>query len=270
MLAALFRCSWLLLLYVVASSSSAANTAAPSAAATTTADSDTLFTCADGTEQLPVAFVNDDYCDCRDGSDEPRTGACAGRRAVTTTTATAAAAAERFVCVDAGGGSRDAGSVPASHVRDGICDCCDGSDEAPYASSSSLLSSSPLCNNTCVAASLQRLAAAAARLSAYTLGCKAKAPLLAVALQQKAALAKRTRAARKLVKTETTALRRADADGRSGGHVGDARWQCRCCRNAMYNAMYVSQRTVQRSHTLTFYFFHSLISPSACLHSLYE
>ena len=28
------------------------------------------FTC-DGTRTLPVARLNDDYCDCRDGTDEP-------------------------------------------------------------------------------------------------------------------------------------------------------------------------------------------------------
>ena len=32
--------------------------------------------------QLPFSAVNDDYCDCRDGSDEPGTGACSGQEAI--------------------------------------------------------------------------------------------------------------------------------------------------------------------------------------------
>lgn len=31
------------------------------------------FRCADGSGVIPVALVNDDYCDCIDGSDEPGT-----------------------------------------------------------------------------------------------------------------------------------------------------------------------------------------------------
>ncbi|KAA8495551.1 Glucosidase 2 subunit beta [Porphyridium purpureum] len=62
--------------------------------------------------QLPYALVNDDHCDCADGSDEPGTSACSG-------------AGGYFVC-DADVG---APSIHASFVDDGVCDCCDGSDE---------------------------------------------------------------------------------------------------------------------------------------------
>ncbi|RWS15369.1 glucosidase 2 subunit beta-like protein 1 [Dinothrombium tinctorium] len=69
------------------------------------------FTCFDGSITIPFRFVNDDYCDCGDGSDEPGTSACTDCL---------------FHCSNVGHVPMD---IPSSRVNDGICDCCDTSDE---------------------------------------------------------------------------------------------------------------------------------------------
>lgn len=66
------------------------------------------FLCFDGNQTIPYQAVNNDYCDCTDGSDEPGTSACPNGR---------------FYC------EPEHEYLPSSRVNDGICDCCDGSDE---------------------------------------------------------------------------------------------------------------------------------------------
>jgi protein kinase C substrate 80K-H len=83
------------------------------------------FTCRDGSSTIPYSRVNDDYCDCADGSDEPGTPACSSLGSNAT-----------FYCLNRGD---DPKVIQSMFVDDGICDCCDGSDEK-----------SGVCENRCV------------------------------------------------------------------------------------------------------------------------
>ncbi|XP_053202115.1 transmembrane cell adhesion receptor mua-3-like isoform X1 [Panonychus citri] len=70
------------------------------------------FRCRSSGEEISYSQVNDDYCDCQDGSDEPSTDACPQFK---------------FYCIVKTFNGLT--SIPSSMVNDGICDCCDGSDE---------------------------------------------------------------------------------------------------------------------------------------------
>ncbi|XP_044466437.1 glucosidase 2 subunit beta [Mangifera indica] len=82
-----------------------------------------IIKCKDGSKSFTRDRLNDNFCDCIDGTDEPGTSACP---------------AGKFYC-------RNVGSTPqfifSSRVNDHFCDCCDGSDE---------YDGSFRCPNTCV------------------------------------------------------------------------------------------------------------------------
>jgi len=70
-------------------------------------DKEGNFTCLDGAMSVKFDKVNDNSCDCADGSDEPGTSACDFH----------------FYC------EPEHRYIRSNVVNDGVCDCCDGSDE---------------------------------------------------------------------------------------------------------------------------------------------
>ncbi|XP_034828557.1 uncharacterized protein [Maniola hyperantus] len=105
-------------------------------------DSNNEFKCRKSDQRIPYEQMNDDYCDCEDGTDEPSTNACP---------------TGVFYCQTQNQKKQELFVVPSGKVNDGICDCCDGSDEWIHEGSKLLSQSSPKhyrfyvtrCTNVC-------------------------------------------------------------------------------------------------------------------------
>ena len=84
--------------------------------------SSNLWSCLDGSRSIPWSAVNDDYCDCRDGSDEPGMTPCNRPiRTYSTLTlhlGTSACPNSSFFCPNIG---HVGASISATRVNDGLC-----------------------------------------------------------------------------------------------------------------------------------------------------
>lgn len=116
-----------------------------------------VFHCPNDRKEIDVSRVNDDVCDCVDGSDEPGTSACANGV---------------FHCQNVGFRPRD---LPATFVDDGVCDCCDGSDEKRG------------CNDSCAALGKLARAEAETKLDQYQKGASARQSMIHTAARKMSA-----------------------------------------------------------------------------------
>ncbi|EKM59554.1 uncharacterized protein PHACADRAFT_250133 [Phanerochaete carnosa HHB-10118-sp] len=123
-----------------------------------TPSSKSTWTCLDGSKEIAWSAVNDDFCDCLDGSDEPGTGACPNTS---------------FYCTNEG---HIGAFIPSSRVNDGLCEseCCDGSDERPG-----------VCKSTCKEVGEAYRAKRDAERKLRKTGSKIRASYIAFAVKEK-------------------------------------------------------------------------------------
>jgi len=122
------------------------------------------FACLDG---HGAGVVNDEFCECADGSDEPGTGACAGEDTTL------------FYCQNEGSTPR---RLYASRVGDGICDCCDGTDEHYLAKRRG---GSSKCENVCVEQGIREREEAAQQAKALQSALEEQKSIKAAAMKER-------------------------------------------------------------------------------------
>jgi len=135
----------------------------------------------DGSKEIPWTAVNDDFCDCLDGSDEPGTSACSNGI---------------FYCQNAG---HLGASIPSSRVSDGLCEreCCDGSDEKPGT-----------CPNTCKEVGEAYRKQKEEEMKIQRAGAKIRSTYIAHALREKSHLEDEIRALAGGIETKKTEVSR--------------------------------------------------------------
>lgn len=107
-------------------------------------------------QEIPQEWINDGYCDCPfDAVDEPNTDACSGSTVWPGIPRwTSSLPAVTFACPQ-----QPLVKLPLSRLHDGICDCCDGADEAPG-----------VCNDNCEEVLREEREARARREQAFAVG----------------------------------------------------------------------------------------------------
>eukprot|EP00011_Vannellida_sp_DIVA3-517-6-12_P007673 CAMPEP_0114611814 /NCGR_PEP_ID=MMETSP0168-20121206/4308_1 /TAXON_ID=95228 ORGANISM="Vannella sp., Strain DIVA3 517/6/12" /NCGR_SAMPLE_ID=MMETSP0168 /ASSEMBLY_ACC=CAM_ASM_000044 /LENGTH=410 /DNA_ID=CAMNT_0001822795 /DNA_START=189 /DNA_END=1421 /DNA_ORIENTATION=- len=130
------------------------------------------FVCLQSGERIDGAAVNDDYCDCADGTDEPGTSACS-HILDGSVNEFGHAPRQGFYCPNKGHVAR---TIPTSLVNDGVCDCCDGSDE---------YSSTVVCTNKCKQAGAARLEQMQKEVARQKEGLRVKQQWIAEAVAMK-------------------------------------------------------------------------------------
>lgn len=140
------------------------------------------FRCLDGSATIPFSAVNNDICDCTDGSDEPGTSACTALRG---SALTLFPQDWKFQCTSEEPVSQ---AFPHNHVNDGICDCCDGSDE---------VGSPTLCPNRCAEMARELVRERKAEQERSRKAAESKA------VMHSAAVRRREEAAKSLIELET-------------------------------------------------------------------
>ncbi|KAF9651810.1 hypothetical protein BDM02DRAFT_3110284 [Thelephora ganbajun] len=143
--------------------------------------SSNLWSCLDESRSIPWSSVNDDYCDCPDGSDEPGTGACKN---------------STFFCVNVG---HVGALISATRVNDGLCEpqCCDGSDEP-----------TGICPNICDQVGIHHRALLEQETKLRKTGSKIRASYISFAQKEKMRLEAVVTSAEREVTAQTNELAR--------------------------------------------------------------